>query len=51
MMTNVIVTLVILAIIAGSIAMFVREKRKGVKCVGCPYCEAKGNDCRYNNLK
>ncbi len=36
-MANIIVSLVILGIVSLSIAKIVSEKRKGVKCIGCPY--------------
>ncbi|WP_413701842.1 FeoB-associated Cys-rich membrane protein [Psychromonas sp. KJ10-10] len=34
-MTNIIVSLVIIAIIALAIVKIISEKRKGVKCIGC----------------
>ncbi len=34
-MENIIVLLIIVAIVGSSIAYFLREKRRGVKCVGC----------------
>ncbi|QZY55395.1 FeoB-associated Cys-rich membrane protein [Crassaminicella profunda] len=49
-MTNIIVGVVILSIIGLSIAKIIREKQKGVKCIGCPYAESnnkKGN-CSCN---
>jgi hypothetical protein len=36
-MANLIVSLVILSILSLSIAVIINEKRKGVKCIGCPY--------------
>lgn len=36
-MSNFVVALIILAILSLSIAKIVIEKRKGVKCVGCPH--------------
>jgi len=36
-MANLIVSLVIIGIISLSIMKIISEKRKGVKCVGCPY--------------
>ncbi|MFP4660773.1 MAG: FeoB-associated Cys-rich membrane protein [Halanaerobiales bacterium] len=36
-MANIIVSIIILAIVAVAIAKIVIEKRKGVKCIGCPY--------------
>lgn len=41
-MTNFIVILVLLVIVGAAIATIIREKKKGVKCIGCPYAE-KGN--------
>ncbi len=35
MITNIIVGLIILAIVAGAVTYLVRAKRRGVKCVGC----------------
>lgn len=49
-MANVIVILVIIAIIACSIAKLIIEKRKGVKCIGCPYSHSKADNCSCNNL-
>lgn len=45
-MTNIIVGTIILAIIAGAIAIVVHEKRKGAKCIGCPYSKSCGNNCK-----
>ncbi|MCT4607038.1 MAG: FeoB-associated Cys-rich membrane protein [Marinisporobacter sp.] len=36
-MENIIAGVVILSIIGLSIAKIVREKKKGVKCIGCPH--------------
>ena len=35
-MTNVIVILIVAAIVGVAIAYIVKEKKKGVKCIGCP---------------
>ena len=35
-MTDIIVSLVIVMILGASIGKYISEKRKGVKCVGCP---------------
>lgn len=35
-MSNVIVILVILAIVCAAVAKIIIEKKKGVKCIGCP---------------
>ncbi len=50
-MTNLIVTLVILAIISGAIAKIIIEKRKGAKCVGCPYSSSGKTNCGCNSSK
>lgn len=36
-MNNLVVALIIIAIIGGSITYVVNQKRKGVKCIGCPH--------------
>lgn len=36
-MANIIVMLIILAIVGLAITKIVIEKRKGVKCIGCPH--------------
>jgi hypothetical protein len=40
-MTDIILVVVILAVVGAAIAKIVIEKRKGVKCIGCP---ASGSD-------
>ena len=47
-MDNFIVIAVVVLILGCAIAYIVKEKKKGVKCVGCPYVETCGknkNDC------
>ena len=47
-MENVIVVLILVAIAAGIIWYLIRSKRKGEKCVGCPYakqCGSKQGGC------
>lgn len=43
-MANLIVALVILGIAGGAVAKIIIEKRKGAKCIGCPYSDGK-TDC------
>ncbi len=38
-MENVIVVLILVAIVLGIIWYLVRAKRKGEKCIGCPYAK------------
>lgn len=35
-MTDIIVAVILLIIVAFAIAYIVKEKKKGVKCIGCP---------------
>ena len=49
-MANVIVSLVILGIVGLSIAKIVSEKKKGVKCIGCPYSGTK-NACKTDAVQ
>ncbi|MGL1893362.1 MAG: FeoB-associated Cys-rich membrane protein [Spirochaetaceae bacterium] len=42
-MGNIIVTLIILGITTLSIRKIVNEKRKGVKCIGCPLSASANN--------
>ena len=37
MMTTIIGTIVLVAIVAGAITYIVKAKKKGVKCIGCPH--------------
>ena len=48
-MADIIAAAVILAIITVSVRKIIVEKRKGTKCIGCPY-SGKDNkcSCRYN---
>jgi len=43
-MTDILVIGIILSIIAGASWSIYREKKKGVKCMGCPY--AQGSSCK-----
>jgi hypothetical protein len=45
-MKDIIVIIIILAIVIGAIAKIVIEKRKGSKCIGCPY--SKNGRCSIN---
>ena len=45
-MINIIIILVIVAIVGAAVAYIVKEKKRGVKCIGCPYaqqCAKRGN--------
>ncbi len=44
-MSNIIVTIIILAIVTGAITKVVIEKRNGNKCIGCPHGKSCGSSC------
>lgn len=47
-MTNIIIILVLLAIVGAAITKIVMEKKKGVKCIGCPYSGSGKSSCSCN---
>ncbi len=44
-MADFIVVIVVLAIVGAAIAYIIREKKRGVKCIGCP----SGAECSHNH--
>lgn len=50
-MSNIIVILVILAIVFAAIAKIIIEKKKGVKCIGCPSGGTSKTNCGCNTPK
>ena len=40
-----IAILAILIVVGGAIFYIVREKRRGVKCIGCPHAKECGGKC------
>ncbi len=42
-MENIIIVLILLAIAVGIIWYLIRAKRKGEKCIGCPYAKQCGS--------
>jgi hypothetical protein len=44
-MTDIILIVVILAIVCSAITKIVIEKKKGVKCIGCPSGGTDKNNC------
>lgn len=50
-MVDFIVILIILAIVGAAITKIVIEKKKGVKCIGCPYSGTGKSNCSCNSLK
>ncbi len=47
-MENVIIVLVLLAIVAGIVWYLCRAKKRGEKCIGCPYAKQCGGSCGGN---
>ncbi|MBQ3008604.1 MAG: FeoB-associated Cys-rich membrane protein [Oscillospiraceae bacterium] len=55
-MQNFIILAILLAVVGGSVAYIIKEKKKGVRCVGCSMagtCAAKaaGYGCGSNTVK
>ncbi len=44
-MENAIIILIVVAIVAGVIWYLYRQKKQGVKCIGCPYAKQCGGNC------
>ena len=45
-MENVIVIAIVVAILGAVIAYLYRAKKRGKKCIGCPYCDQCSGNCR-----
>ncbi len=43
--TNIIAIAVIVLIVGGAVFYIVRAKKRGDKCVGCPYAKQCGGNC------
>lgn len=50
-MENIVILLVIAVIIGLSISKVISEKRKGVKCIGCPHGKSCSSSCSSYDLK
>lgn len=52
-MTDIIVAIFLAGIIGAAIAYIIKTKKKGTKCIGCPYASAcgKNTDCNSNSAK
>lgn len=48
-MENYIVAGILVLIVGAAIFYLVRQKKKGVKCVGCPYAKQCGGSCGSGN--
>ena len=47
-MENWIIALILVAVVALIVVYLVRAKKRGEKCIGCPYCKQCGGDCSHN---
>jgi hypothetical protein len=45
MLGNILLLAVIATVIGGALAKLIIDKRKGIKCSGCPYSRIGANDC------
>lgn len=50
-MSNLIVILILTVIIGSSIAKIFTEKKKGAKCIGCPYSGLETKNCSCSQKK
>ncbi len=41
-MENIIIIAILVVIIGGAVGYIIRSKRKGNKCIGCPYADSCG---------
>ena len=48
-MENFIIVIVVALILGCSLAYVIKAKKKGVKCVGCPYAETCGKNTENNS--
>lgn len=50
---DIIISILLIAAISGAIIYIVKEKKKGKKCIGCPYAGSCGsqNKCTCNDPK
>jgi len=42
-MINAVIILIVLMVVGVAIAYIIREKKRGVKCIGCPYAQQCAN--------
>ncbi len=45
---EIIAIIAIVLVVGGAVAYLIRAKRRGQKCVGCPYSKECGNKCNCN---
>ncbi len=45
MYIDIIVSVALVAVIGAAVAYIIRSKKRGVKCIGCPYAKQCGGNC------
>lgn len=48
MYIDIIVSVALVVIIGAAVAYIIRAKKRGIKCVGCPYAKQCGGNCSGN---
>jgi hypothetical protein len=51
MLGNILLFLLVISIIGVAVAKIVSDNKKGVKCPGCPYSKAGGQNCSCPDFK
>ena len=41
---NLVIVFIVLAILGGCVFYIIREKKKGARCIGCPYAKSCGKN-------
>lgn len=49
-MENIIIVLILVMLAAGIVFYLIRAKRRGEKCIGCPYAKQCEGKCGCNNI-
>ena len=44
-MENIIIAIILIAIVVGIVLYLIRAKKRGEKCIGCPYANQCGGKC------
>ncbi len=51
MLENIIIIAVLALLVGGAVAYIAKEKKRGKKCIGCPYGDSCGKTCCNNKTK
>lgn len=50
-MEDIIIIVIVAVIVAAIVFYLIRAKKKGQKCIGCPYAKQCGGNCNSQNMK